>query len=915
MDWATNRSENSEWIPLLTTKLHVARTRPNLLHRSRLTERLDEGLRARLTLIAAPAGFGKTTLLGEWCERSKQSVAWLSLDESDNSDARFWAYFIGALQRLQPGLGVSSLEALAQEQPIELALTPLINELASMSGEVALVLDDYHTIHLDSVHNSLSFFIERMPVQMHLFVAGRVDPPLQLTRLRARGELVEIRDRDLRFTMTEAAALLKGTSGLDLPQEEINEIVAETEGWGVGLQLTALAIRDDRTTGMNLTGDRYRYVVDYLFDEVLGRLPAEMQSFLLKTSILKRMNGPLCDVVTGDTDGERMIGELLKLNLFITPVEGEKGWYRYHALVARVLSDRFAQTSKDEVEEIHCRASQWYEDHGCIQESVEHLLEGNDHENAARLAERYAEKMLAGGKFDALLNWRKIFPEELVATRPRLALAFAWALLLTGEFEAVEHYVELGQRFVPPSDDGLADISGHVATLESALAGFHTGAPAAESEPEGETESTRESLINELKKGIPRGPNATLYRKTAVQVEEHAVDVAVAEAPPETERFSLQEALPRVARLQHTMGRLSTAASTYRQVLDLMEDRSIQEAEYARTAAECFIGLGMIYYEWNALDKAMRNLSEGLKLSKIASEPALIRDAYALLAQLHQSRGDLDGAIDAIDDGEQLLRKGNAPFQHLASLAPCRVRIWLAQGTMQNAALWAQGWRMEDFTADSMHGQLMQARVLIAQYKGEEAAERITPVLQAAERKGWTDLIIRGLTLLSLALDQQGEAEQAITTLQRAIAMAEPERYIRTIIGEGAPMTRLLKKMRVMQESSEGGSANAPSREYIDTLLRSLGVFLNGEQENGTRNGSGMHIHGTPSPVALLTPISDREIEVLKLIADGKSNASIADTLYISVSTVKTHINNLYSKLGVESRTQALARAKEFNLI
>lgn len=919
MEWAANRSANSEWLPLLTTKLHVARTRPNLVHRPRLAERLDEGLRTRLTLIAAPAGFGKTTLLSGWAQRSKQNVAWLSLDESDNVPVKFWAYFIGSLQRLQPGLGSGSLELLQAGQPVELALTALINELAAMPGEVAMVLDDYHHITLDSIHSTLSFFIERMPAQMHLFITGRIEPPIQLTRLRARGELIEIRDSELRFTQQEAASLFGGFPGIDLSSEEIGELIALTEGWAVALQLTGLAMQEGKRGGEGrISSSRFRYVAEYVFDEIMRRLPEETRQFLLRTSILERLNGGVCNAVTGSEDADSTIQKLLSANLFLFPIDGEPDSYRYHRLFAQVLRDRMEQTDHAEVNELHRRASQWFEMNGSPQEAVEHLIRSREIEKAVVLAEKHAETILAAGKLDALLRWRGIFPEEMISSRPSLALAFGWALLLTGQFESVEKYLEIGHRFAPPRPDtGLSDISGHVAAMENMLAGFRSGERRA-GELKDDEESAKRKEDRPPQRGIPPvTPPMGVFTTSAHSLEKpQGSEIDVAIAPPQT-RFSLHEALPRVAKLQFKMGKLRTATATYNEALDLLDEHPHQDEEHLLTAARCHAGLAEIDYERNAIDSAMHHLSEALRLGRESGDCALLRDIYLLLSQVHQTRGDLDGAADAIDEAEQILRKGGMQEEMLESLVPHRVRIWLALGQVQNAIQWAQKelQNVPDRSSDWYEQrQLALARILISRYRADDALEILTPLLQMAEARQWGDTIIRTLLLQGMALDQQGEAEQAVPVITRALRMAAPEMYLRTFVDEGGPMVRLLKRLRDMQDEEPGIKVEAAPGEYLESLLTMLGVTQEVVYETA-KNSNGISTHPTIPAEDLPTPISDREIEVLKLIADGKSNASIADSLYISLSTVKTHINNLYSKLGVESRTQALARAREFNLI
>jgi LuxR family maltose regulon positive regulatory protein len=871
-----------------------------------MSHRLDEGMLSKLTIVSAPAGFGKTTLLAEWAGRRKQFTAWLSLDESDNTPERFWAYFIGAFQGLRAGLGSDPMELLHERQSsMETVLTFLINELAGLSEEAVFVLDDYQYINDPAIHTALAFFIERMPASLHLFLISRADPPLPLTRLRARGELIEIRAADLRFTFQEAAAFLNEVIGEKFSNEEIAEYASRTEGWIAGLQLMGLSIQRRRETeAPGVLEGTNRYIVDYLTAEVLDHQSEEMRSFLLRTSILDRMCGSLCDAVTGGNDGQQMLTRAEEENLYIVALDDNRDWYRYQHLFGRVLRDRLQQEGTEPVAELHRRASQWYERNGFIQESVEHLLRGGDIERGIRLAERYAETMLHSGTVEPLLRWMKLFPEDQIASRPRLALAFAWALLLNGQLDDVGKYLEFCRHAIQPGPEGgLADVSGHLATVSQVLASFRH-----EREEEGRPQErgTRQAQY----------PTTTGYHQKATSGGGQSGERDIAS------RFGVLDALPQVAGLQIRMGQLQSARQTCTQALELTTDEQLSLATVIPAAAAAHIGLAEIFYEYNDLQEAMQQITEALKLSRERDDTTVMRDGYILLAKIHQARGDLDGALDALDQLEHFLRKHPSAHDNFSSITAHRVRVWLAQGNLQASAQWAQQWKADwmNNPSDIEDVQLLTlARVFIAQYKADEALELLSPALSTAEGKKWNDTMIRALVLQALALDQQGDAEQALSGLSRALAMAAPEGYTRTFVNEGAPMIRLLLRVREGKQSGELDAAQPVPTEYLDKLLTVLGVVMEVEPKIETQH------HGMDDPTvrfpstsirsALITPLSDREVEVLKLIEEGKTNAAIADSLYISVSTVKTHINNLYSKLGVETRTQALARAREYRLL
>jgi len=874
-------------------------------------------------------------------QNGKINAAWVTLDEGDNQPGRFWSYLIGSLQQLQPRLGTRALSLLNESESLQIEgiLTELINDLVDVPGQIALVLDDYHVIDNDEIHTTLSLFIERMPSQLHLYITSRVDPPLRLTRLRARGELIEIRASELQFTFPEAAPFVNATQDTALSSDEVAELVALTEGWAVGIQLIAPNISrwsDDPFSRHSIK--TYRYVVDYLIDEVFTPQPPQIQEFLLKTSILGRMNGPLCDAVTGGTGGEAMLERLEKSNVFIVPIDGAGRWYRYHTLFAHVLSDRLQTLHPEQVRALHQRASVWYEAAGYVDESVHHLLEGGDLDRAVALAERQAEGMLSAGRLETLLHWRETFPHDQVSERPQLAMAFAWALLLDGQLDDVGVYLDICRGFVHLGPgEGLADVPGHLATIASILAVM--------SGDEGHPDKTLRSIAHLHEANVRFRSAARHYQQVALSsigaefqpIEPHSGrDGGEGDMRTmRTARFGILDALPRVARLQRRCGALRAASATYRQALELAANQG-EDLDLADSmVASCHIGLASINLEWNELDKAMSHLEDGLTLHETAESLPVVLEGYLCLSRVHRARGDFDGALDALETVERMARKMGRTEEGAIQVAAERAHVWLAQGNSAAAGRWAQECQLmhvglpaeiDDFQ------KLSVARVLTAQFRGRDVVELLSPVVQRADARGWYDTLIKGLVLQALALDQAGENDTALASLTRALQTAEPERYVRTAINEGAVMIKLLKGVREAQHRNFGPGIGV-SVAYVDRLLGLLGVSVTsqptqtaGAPTSGTVvEGTTVHIpieaatvpagvRSTPSGL-MLNPISEREQEVLQLIASGKSNTAIAEALYISVSTVKTHINNLYSKLGVESRTQAIARAREYALI
>ncbi len=908
--------------PLLSTKFHIARTRSDLVARPALMMRLSDGLNCRLTTISAPSGYGKTTLLSTWVQQSKQKVAWVSFDESDNRLDRFWAYMIGSLQTLQvPGLGAEALEHIYGQSPLDVnrVLTDLINELASVTGTIAFVLDDYHHIRSEDIHASLAFFIERMPAQLHLYIASRSAPPLRLTRLRAAGELAELRTGDLRFTFEEAVGFLNGVLGEELPASVVAEIEKRTEGWPTGLQLMALSMQSG--SDFRVGSERIpRYVLDYLVGDVYERQPETVRQFLLDTCVLDSLCADVCDAVAGRDDSQSILERLEDDNLFIVPLDDARCWYRYHHLFAEVLRSRLGQRGGARAIDLHRRAGWWYRDNGYVREAADHLLRGEEFEQAADLIERHAETLLSRRELEVLSGWMAALPEEQVRYRPRLSLAFAWTLLLAGRLQNVEKYLEYARHCAQlMAGDDLEEILNRAATVNTFLSRIRGDVNRARELAHEAVRQTEEEQIHHgtiaLESTIGRRDNGGT--SGALPGAVRAADGQAEPAAP----FGALDALPQLARLQMRMGQLRTASATFQEALQTVEKQPVAGGDMVEIAAVANVGLGEIHYEWNDLESAMRYLAEGLKDARRVDDVEIIRDSRVLLARVHQTRGDLGGALDAIDEARGILRGYGASRELIGPLVALRMEVLLSQGDLEGAEHWAHERILERVSDPTRHrpagvGMLEDmalARLMIARGQTVDALELLAPLLETAESGGEVDAMIRILVLQSIALNLQDENEQSVGTLSRALVLAEPEGYVRTFISEGKTLKELLLVVRTARLDEETDIPATVSLHYLDRLLEAFGIKPGAGEESAKEEPAGE----TAARLAadLPTPLSDREVEVLKLIADGKSNATIADTLYISVSTVKTHINNLYSKLDVESRTQALARARELNLL
>lgn len=911
-------------LPLLATKLYVPQVRTALVPRPRLTRRLDEGMERRLVLISAPAGFGKSTLLAEWAQlKSKASppfpIAWLSLDAGDNDPQRFWAYFVAALNKVRPGTGQDLLALLRAPQPppADALLAELLNEIAAMPGDLALVLDDYHTISAHAIHDALAFLLEHLPPQMHLVIAGRTDPPLPLALLRSRGQSLELGAADLRFTADEAAAFLNRAAGTALSPSDIAALEARTEGWAAGLQLAALSMQgvDDVSGFIRGFGGSHRYVFDYLAQEVLARQPESVQDFLVQTAILDRLCGPLCDAVMGIAPaakrghGQATLEHLEQANLFIVPLDHERHWYRYHHLFAEFLRGHLAQTRPGAAPTLHRRAAAWLAEHGLTPDAVGHALAAGDLEMAADLVEQAAKEMFARSELIRLRGWLEALPIDAKA-RPRLAMAQAWVTIATTPQRSIAALLDDIERGLQarPGDEvrgALAEVAllravgamnqGRFEECIALCRQAQTGLAGAE-----------EGLFNSAiaLRGTAAFNLGVAYEFTG---DLQAASQALAEAADLSRQAGnlhlAPMALSRLANLQVIQGQLPRAGETYRLAMRLAEEMSKRPSPMA---GQVFTGYGDLLREQNELDAAERYLVQGIELGRQWRNADALTGGYIGLARVRQARGDPDGAIQALEELAALSAGEEMPWTR-PLVEVCRVRLWAAQRRLEPLSHWLAScglspadvpnpWREAEYVA--------LARALIALGSGGEAAPLLQRLCALAEAGGRMGPAIEMLALQALALRADGQAAAARSALLRALSLAAPAGYVRTFLDEGEPMLDALSELAQGTEL-EGPSQTAELRQFVERLLAAA--------RTSPRPSSS--IGSSSSASSLIEPLSGRELEVLRLVAAGRSNQEIAQALIVSPNTVKTHLKNIYAKLGAGSRTQAIARARELGLL
>jgi LuxR family maltose regulon positive regulatory protein len=891
--------------PLLTTKLYIPPLRSNLVPRLHLIEQLDEGLHPghRLTLVSAPAGFGKTTLVSEWLHQGKWPFTWLSLDDGDNDSTRFLAYLVAALQEIDGNWGRVIQTALCAPQlpPPTVLLAALINEIATDGPDFILALDDYHVIINPSIHDMLAFLLDNLPPQMHLVIMSRADPPLPLSRLRAHGELIEIRADALRFTAEEAVVFLNEVMGLNMTSQQIARLEARTEGWVAGLQLAALSLQglrhgEDIVSFVEAFAGSHRYVMDYLIEEVFNRQPPQIQEFLLQTSILDRLCRPLCDALTGQTNGQEMLERLERANLFLVPLDHHRRWYRYHHLFADLLRDRLQQTRPDAVPALHRQASEWYEGEGLVAEAFHHALAANDIERATCLAEDNARHMVRRGELTTLLRWLSALPEEVVRSRPRLCVNYAWALLMTGRADAVEPCLRDAEKALarraasPPMADEereIAALRGEVALTRLFLARIRDDLGRTIERSQQNLEQMNEE--NPFVRGLLHLNLGIAFRRSGEMAKAaHALAEAVRLCQAAGNTLATMIATNNLAWLYEIQGQLRRAAEIRRQVLQSTEECGGPVMQYSPGLGVVHLGLAHSLYEWNELEVAEQHVQEGIALGEPGGYVGVLVNGYRLLARLRQARGDVRGALAAIHKLERAVRQRNAPQATRDEVAAYQAALWLAQGNVEAASRWAEGVEVSpDDHLDTLgeFKAITLARVLLAQAKPDEAEPLIERLLQAAESEGRMGKVVEILALHALARQAHGDTGGTLASLKRALTLAEPEGYVRTFVDEGTPMAALLRQALVR--------GIAP--RYVGRLLAAFGEPAAAQ----------------PLP----EPLTGRELEVLRLIVAGLTNQEIADQLVISVATVKRHITNIYGKLGVSHRTQAVARAQELDLL
>ena len=883
--------------PVIATKLFIPAIRPGAILRPQLLVRLNEGRQKKLTLVSAPAGYGKTTLVSQWIADVGLPAAWLSLDREDNGLTRFLIGLVSSLSAIPIGFSGRFTSMLESPQPpsAEYILEIVLNGIAIFPDHFFLVLDDYHVVNSKPVNDALAFLLDRLPRQMHLVIVTREDPLLPLARLRAGNQLTELRAADLRFSPSEAAAFLNLTMGLSLSVHEIADLDRRTEGWITGLHLAAVSMQgqDDSAGFIRAFTGSHRFVLDYLMEEVLQNLPENMRSFLLGTSILDRLCGPLCDALLSDptVSGQRMLEELDRANLFIVPLDSERQWFRYHHLFSELLRQQLRQSAdKDSVEgaeeQYHLRASKWYEDNGFQMSAFHHAAAAHDIPRAERLMESEGMPITQGGGAAIVLDWLQSLPASAMDPRPRLWVRWATLLLASGQATGVEEKLQAAEAAIAAlqtaeSDSCIRDLLGQIACARAILAFTRYDADTifrqAERALEYLTPGDRPfSFTAHWMIGM-----ACLFEGDRARARRAILEaLSLAKASGDIHNIILAETS--LGQIREMDNQLYQAEETYRHIVLLLDECPLP------VAGEAYRGLAQICYERNELNEAESYGQRSLILAR-GYDQTIDRFVVSkvFLAKIKLARGDRDGAAEMLAETEKSVRR-RAFERRMPEVAAAQVLVLLSQSNYRAAAS----------LADIHHLPMSRARVYLAEGNAQEALRLLKSLRERSTEMGWQDEQLKATVLEAVCRHALGERSEAVELIDRALFVAEPEGFVRLFVDEGARMALLLK--------DAAGTSKVPA--YVAKLLAAFQDELMAGENKPVAAGA-------PKIQPVYEPLSPRELEVLRLIAGGLSNHDIGERLFLALDTVKGHNRRIFEKLRVQRRTEAVARARELGLI
>ena len=895
---------------LLATKTRIPPLHANLVSRPHLIQRLNDGIsqNRRLTLISAPAGYGKSTLLSEWVSQLDIPVAWLSLEKGENIPTRFWSYFATALSTIpqlnQADVVESLSQALKSSQPppMDILLTSLINELSKLTTRTTLVLDDLHTITEGQIHHDLIFLIDHMlqcPNGFHLVVASRMDPPWPLARWRVRDELTEVRTKDMRFTPIEATSFLNEVMGLQLSTGEISLLDQRTEGWIAGLQLAALSMqsRGDIAAFLEDFTGTHHFVLDYLLEEVLSQQNPDRLDFLLRTSLLEYLTAPLCNAITDRIDSQTMLVQLEKSNMFLVPMDDERRWYRYHHLFSELLRSRLKQTHPEIVPLLHGRACSWYMENGYLSNALTHAMATNDLDRLIKLVEKYAFTIFDHNQASTFLNWLNTLPETVMGSNPWLHIARAWLLAYLGQLEGIESLLLEAEKHADQTDPRLM---GYIAALWTLI---------------GELYSSRVDGIAHAHQALKLLPQQEYRARAfvayhlsnhytwygdflpALRTLEDSFTWSLAAGDSERAMIAQFQS----ASILSYMGRLGESFQDFKKTFQMVDSDLPDKKNHSLPVGYAYIQLSSLYFEWNNIPEALHYVSDGIKICRLWGYSDYLHNGLINYAEIRMAMGDLEDALSAVREAKTLY----SPVSVTGRVNSYEAVINQARGDIESASDWvARSGLSPGGTIDYAHRFLFLHYAIILQAQGElhdayDVLERLSNVLEEA---GAITLLLETLSQRIVILSKLNQDEQALSLLQRTLELAKPEGFIRVFTSKGTPMSRLLQT----------AFSRGIEKEYIHRLIPAF-------NKTGLSHEPGKPPASKTAPelkrIELMEPLSDREIQVLRLLDSTLTSTEIARELYLSVNTVRTHVKNIYAKLAVHGRIEAIQKANDLGFI
>ena len=915
---------------LLATKFFIPSPSHPLIPRPHLTSLLLQGLRRKLIFISAPAGFGKTTLLSAWAQSVPEEnsepplIAWVSLDEGDNEPVLFWTYVLTALDNQQPGLCtplLTYLQAQPTPTPLWYVLQALINSLVNTARQFFLILDDYHVITTPEIHSSLTYLLEHLPPQLHIMLATRADPPLSLSLLRARGEMLEVRTNHLRCTPEEVMTFFKEVMGIQLSRDVIQKVTARTEGWLVGLQLLGLSLQEYTNPDdlLDEVSGSQRYILDYLMEEVLRRQPPSVQTFLLRTSILERLSASLCDTVLEQTGSQEVIEFLEHSNVFVVPLDGQRHWYRYHALFAEALHSQLEKMEGEAVSTLHLRASHWFAEQKYLNEAVRHAISAHNWSQAADLIEQEYTFVWWSSEHALMRRWLEMLPVEVMRSRPRLCLAYAKTLLMVAPYTAMECWLrdaesalrtivptsvgEVAETGVSPSSERSEwnNLFGEIAAYRALITGYHLG--------DGHITLAfcEEALVYLSEQNLVARASVAYAQSLAY----YSIGDVSASIQCTREAIALAQAAGDTSSIityQCRMAYSLLARGKLREVAQIAEHAMLLGTTSAglHNAMVCwaFIYLAEVLRQQNQLDEALVQALQAVRLGEQTETVIVLYFGYTELMRIYLARGEMKAAHSAFQQAEEALAKTYSPYRRAIYVIVEWVQFWLASGALDRAVSWLQELAQDASVHSSMAREredIARVRILLAQQNPTEALALLEPLQIIAEKQERLSHVIEMKVLQALAYQMCRQEQKALSVLSQVIRLAEPEGYIRCFADEGIPLAILLSILREQERMYR-------PTPYLDTVLAAF-------RQNDTTSEHHPEKAGPLMTMPPLDPLSTRELEVLRLMVQGDSNQEIAVTLVLSIDTVKRHVSNIFSKLGVKNRVQAVARARTIGLL